>query len=136
MSGAKIIPLQRPVSSVRLPVRWIGGVVQPRGLRRDGKPLRVAAWITSGGVVLEAADVDGHGPTVLREMLNELLATTTEDKRPGRITVWPSVRAAFRDIEYPHVVVERDRFLTVVIEDDADAGFPWGLSVRRARPPR
>lgn len=114
-------------------IRWIGGVLRPYRCKHRGKPMRVAAWITRSGSLLSAAIVEGHGPTVLRELLTELLASTSEAARPSELVVWPNVRAAFADLEYPPVVVEHDIFLTVVIEDHHDAGhIPWQLQVRRA----
>lgn len=103
-------------------IRWIGGVTRPRGLFYRGKPMRVAAWIDPSGWILAAAIVDGHGPTVLKQLLEEALACTQATKRPSKLVVWPSARAAFRGHEYPPVVVERDLFLTVVIDDLADCG--------------
>ena len=119
-------------------IRWIGGVVRPRGCKHRGKPMRLAAWIDSAGSVLGAAIVEGHGPTVLREMLDELLVTVADERRPQRLTVWPSVHAAFSDLEYPTVIVERDDFLTVVIEDEADFGhrLPTRTGSARAQKPR
>jgi hypothetical protein len=128
-----VIPTKHAVTlnSRERAIRWIGGVVRPHGLKHRGKPMRVAAWIDSSGSVVAAAIVDGHGPTVLRELFEERLAQTESGKRPGELVVWPSVRAAFRGLEYPAVLVERDTFLTVVIEDQADCGWiPGGLPVR------
>ena len=119
-----------PVTPTRQ-IRWIGGVLRPHHCTYRGKPVRVAAWITSCGSLIGAAIVDGHGPTVLRELLTELLAEAPADKRPTQLTVWPSVRAAFRQVEYPPVHVERDEFLSVVIDDEVDAGqIPGRLPVR------
>jgi hypothetical protein len=112
-------------------IRWIGGVIRPRGLLHRGKPMRVAAWIDQSGSLVGAAIVEGHGPTVLRELLDEQLLQTEPDQRPNELVVWPSVRAAFHGLEYPTVSFERDRFLTVVVEDLADFGqIPAGLRVR------
>jgi hypothetical protein len=122
-----------PLDPVTQPqqVRWIGGVLRPRGCTYRGKPLRVAAWITSCGSLVGAAIVDGHGPTVLRELLTDLLTQAPEDRRPTQLVVWPSVRAAFRRFEYPPVSVEQDQFLSVVIGDEVDCGYiPGRLSVR------
>ena len=102
------------------------------GCSRGGKPLRVAAWVCSG-TVLGAAIVDGHGPAVLRELLDELLASTAEHRRATRLIVWPNAQGAVRDLAYPPVSVEHDPFLTVVIEDLADFGqIPGALPVRSA----
>ncbi|PRQ04185.1 hypothetical protein ENSA5_10230 [Enhygromyxa salina] len=112
-------------------IQWIGGVVRPRGFRHRGKPMRVAVWIDRAGSIVSAAIVEGHGPSVLRELLEEQLAQTEAAKRPSELVVWPNVRAAFRGLEYPAVVVEHDAFLTVVVEDQADFGrIPGTLPVR------
>lgn len=114
-------------------IRWIGGVVRVPGLSHAGKPMRVAAWITRAGQVLGAAIVEGHGPSLLREMLAELLARTDAQHRPSKVVVWPSVRAAFRDMEFPPVTVDKEMFLSVVIGDHADVGFrALPLTVRSA----
>lgn len=131
------MPSKHPTSTAASPSpltpapRWIGGVVRPRGFRHQGKPMRVAAWIDSGGSLLAAAIVEGHGPTVLRQLLDELLITVDDEQRPRGLTVWPSAGASFSNLEYPVVSLERDRFLTVVIEDEADDGqIPGYLPVR------
>jgi hypothetical protein len=112
-------------------IRWIGGVIRPRGLQHRGKPMRVAAWIDQSGSLVGAAIVEGHGPTVLRELLDEQLLRTEAARRPNELVVWPSVRAAVRGLEYPTVTVEHDGFLSVVVEDLADFGqIPGGLPVR------
>ncbi|PRP94593.1 hypothetical protein [Enhygromyxa salina] len=122
--------LTTPSSHARA-TRWTGGVIRPRGLRHRGKPMRVAAWIDRSGSIVAAAIVEGHGPTVLRELLEEQLSRTEAPQRPGEVVVWPSVRAAFRGLEYPAVIVEHDSFLTVVIEDHVDFGkIPGALPVR------
>lgn len=123
------------------PTHWIGGVVRPRGCTHRGKPMRVAAWIDSAGTILSAAIVEGHGPTVLRELLDALLVEVGDQRRPQTLTVWPSERAAFSGLEYPVVTVERDTFLSLVIEDEADFGrIPGRLPTRsgdaRAHKPR
>lgn len=113
------------------PTRWIGGVIRPRRCTHRGKPMRLAAWIDSAGSILAAAIVEGHGPTVLREMLDELLVEVDEPRRPQTLTVSPDVRAAFAGLEYPAVTVERDEFLILVIEDEVDFGrIPGGLPAR------
>ena len=112
-------------------IRWIGGVLRPRYCTYRDKPMRVAAWITSSGSLVGAAIVDGHGPTVLRDLLTDLLAQAPADMRPTQLVVWPSARAAFRQVEYPPVSIERDEFLSIVIEDLADCGrIPAELPVR------
>lgn len=114
------------------PLRWIGGVVRPRRLRRKGKPMRVAAWMTDSGNILGAAIVEGHGPTVLRQLLDELLLVAPADRRPDRLVVWPSVRGAFGTLAFPQASFDRDRFLKIVIEDQVSFGFiPGRLPVRR-----
>lgn len=134
MSATNVIPFPRPTSLTKPSARWIGGIVRVRGFHRDGKPLRVAAWITRSGDVLDAVIVEGHGPSVLRELFCELLARAGAHRGPAEVVVWPSARAAFRDLQYPEIRVERDLFLSVVIEDQADAGFiPGRLAVRRGR---
>lgn len=126
-------PLPAPTSLARAKtIRWIGGIVRPHGCKHGGKPMRVAAWITSAGSLLGAAIVEGHGPTVLAALLTELLASTNADERPNELVVWPSARAAFAGLEYPPVVVERNNFLTVVIDDEVEFGhIPGRLSVRK-----
>lgn len=112
------------------PIRWTGGVLRPYGYKHQDKPMRIAAWINNSGDLLAGAIVEGHGPTVLRELLTELLERTPEAKRPIRLVVWPNVRAAFANVEYPPVEVDRDRFLTVVVGDHGDAGRMFELPVR------
>jgi hypothetical protein len=112
-------------------IRWIGGVIRPRGILHRGKPMRVAAWIDPSGSLVGAAIVEGHGPTVLRELLDEQLLRTEAAQRPNELVVWPSVRAAFHGLEFPTVIVEQDGFLSVVVEDLADFGrIPGDLPVR------
>lgn len=118
------------------PREWTGGVHRVRGLRHLGRPMRVAAWIDSSGNLLTAAIVEGHGPSVLLELLEDLLGETPPESRPERITVWPSAAKAFRRLQYPAVSFERDGFLSVVVEDQADFGnIPGDLPIRRAAPP-
>jgi hypothetical protein len=119
------------VSLPKKPIRWIGGVLHPHGCKHHGKPMRVAAWIDGAGSILSAAIVEGHGPTVLRDLLDELLVEVDDERRPATLTVWPSVRSAFSGLEYPPVTIARDDFLLVVIEDEADCGgIPGRLQVR------
>lgn len=111
--------------------RWIGGIVPVRGFRHLGKPMRVAAWITPVGIEIAAAIVEGHGPTVLRALLDDALRKTAPSGRPSRLVVWPVAQAAFRDLKGLPVDVHRDEFLKVVVEDGADAGqIPGDLPVR------
>jgi len=113
------------------PVRWVGGIVNPRGFRQGGKPMRLAVWMTSGGTLVDTAIVTGHGPTVLRRMLDEQLARVEADRRPSHVRVWPSVKAAFRDLSFPTVEVEKDLFLKVVVEDQCSFGhLPHDAPVR------
>lgn len=129
-------PISTPtrLSLPAAPTRWIGGVVRPRGCKHCGKPMRVAAWIDSAGSLLAAAIVEGHGPTVLRELLDQRLAEIDDERRPATLTVRPSERTAFSDLEYPAVTIARDDFLIVVIEDQADFGWiPGRLPVRTGR---
>ncbi len=121
-----------PTPSPTRAIRWIGGIVRPRGCKYRGKPMRVAAWITDSGSIVAAAIVVGHGPTVLHELLGEQLARADEARRPTELVVSPMVCAAFLTIEYPPVFVEREPFLKLVIDDAADAGqIPGRLPIRR-----
>ena len=122
-------PSPGPLHSSPRSITWIGGVVRPYGMQG----LRVAAWITRGGSLVGAAIVDGHGPSVLGELLDEQLQRAPAERRPDRIVVWPADRAAVRGLQFPPVTLEREGFLKVVIEDLADAGqIPGRLPVRRA----
>jgi hypothetical protein len=111
---------------------WIGGVCGLHGFKHAGKPMRVAAWMTSSGNVLGAAIVEAKGPAVLRQLFDELMESKASEELPARVIVWPSARAAFRDVVHPPVTVERNEFLRVVIEDQASFGrYPGELEVRR-----
>lgn len=111
---------------------WIGGVSNVSGLLHAGKRLRVAAWITASGHLLRAAIVEAKGPAVLRQLFDELMEGLSSEELPTRLIVWPTARAAFRDVVYPPVTVEKNEFLRVVVEDQADAGrIPGNLEVRR-----
>jgi hypothetical protein len=123
-----------PNTSYQPSTRWIGGVVRPHALRHRGKPMRVAAWADSSGVLIGAAIVEGHGPTVLRELFDELLGAVDAAARPSRLTVWPNSHVAFRGLEYPLLIVEHDPFLTLVVEDEADVGRISALPVRVGSP--
>ena len=95
--------------------------------------MQVAGWISSRGDVLDAAIVEAKGPVVLRQMLDALMKSQPAHELPTRLVVWPTARAAFRDLIYPPVTVERNLFLKIVFEDRADAGFfPGDLEVRKA----
>lgn len=113
------------------PVRWVGGIIRPRGFRHNGKPMHLAAWMTSCGRLLDVAVVSGKGPAVLRRMLDEQLQRRDTSERPSKITVWPSVKAAFRDVSFPVVETNKDEFLKVVVEDHCDFGhLPHDAPVR------
>lgn len=113
-------------------VTWIGGISNVSGFLHAGKRLRVAAWITASGHLLTAAIVEAKGPAVLRQLFSELMERLPSEELPTRVVVWPTARAAFRDVVYPPVTVEKNEFLRVVVEDQADAGMiPGNLEVRR-----
>lgn len=116
---------------IEITKRWIGGVVRPRGFVHDGKPMRLAVWITHDGTLIDACIVRGHGPTLLRDLLDEVLALAPPEERATELVVWPAVAKAFADLEFPQVEVRRDEFLRIVVEDLADAGqVPQGLRTR------
>ena len=133
MSSTPSSPRPGPSSLRSRSIIWIGGVVRIGGMPGQ----RVAAWITSAGRVVDAAIVDGHGPTVLGEMLGELLQRVPADQRPDELVVWPADRAAVGGLQFPPVTLERDGFLKVVVWDQWYAGaYPDRLSVRCARAPK
>lgn len=93
--------------------------------------MRLAAWMTSGGTLIDAAIVVRNGPAVLRAMLDEQLLVTETARRPAEIVVWPGTKSAFRDVSFPSVIVRRDEFLRVVVEDLCDFGqLPHGAPAR------
>lgn len=113
------------------PIRWVGAVIRPRGFRHNGKPMHLAVWMTSGGTLLDVAVVSGKGPTLLRRMLDEQLQRRDTSERPSKITVWPSVKASFRDMSFPVVETRKDEFLKVVVEDQCSFGhLPHDAPVR------
>ena len=113
-------------------ITWTGGVTSLRGFSHGGKPMRVAGWITGSGHVLKAAIVESKAPSVLRQLFDELMKSEPPQKLPTQLVVWPVARAAFRDVVYPPVIVKKDMFFKVVIEDQGDFGrFPGELPVRR-----
>jgi len=120
-----------PPNSPPRPIRWVGGVIRPRGFRHNGKPMHLAVWITRGGMLLDVAVVSSQGPALLRRMLDEQLQRRDTNERPTNITVWPSVKAAFRDMSFPVVETRKDEFLRVVVEDQCDCGhLPSAAPVR------
>ena len=121
---------QSPRPAVR-PVRWVGGVLRPYGFKHAGKPMRLAAWMTSAGTLIDAAIVVRNGPTVLRAMLDEQLLIAEASRRPSEVVVWPGTKSAFRDLSFPSVTVRRDEFLRTVVEDLCDFGqLPHGAPAR------
>ena len=119
-----------PTSPAPHPIRWVGGIIRPRGFRREGKPLRLAVWMAPVGTLLDVAIVSARGPAVLRQMLDAQLLRADAHARPSKITVWPSVEKAFRDLSFPEVEVRKDAFLKVVVEDQCSFGhLPHGARV-------
>lgn len=112
-------------------IRWVGGIVRPRGFQHNGKPMHLAVWMTSGGMLLDVAVVSGEGPALLRRMFDEQLQRRDTGERPSKITVWPSVKAAFQDVSFPAVEANKDEFLRIVVEDQCDFGhLPHAAPVR------
>jgi hypothetical protein len=110
---------------------WIGGVVRVKIYSNGWRSVRVAAWARPYGELLAAAIVEGHGPTVLRELFDEAMEQAGRHERPTRLIVWPSAERPFRAFEYPEVVVHADPFLKLLVEDAADFGtIPGSLDVR------
>mgnify|MGYP000238488656 CR=1 FL=1 len=84
-----------------------------------------------GGMLVDTAIVSARGPALLRRMLDAQLLHVEGHKRPTRVTVWPSVEKAFRDLSFPQVEVRKDEFLEVVVEDQCSFGhLPHGVPVR------
>ncbi len=130
-SSHDLSAVSAPEPTVRGRVAWVGGIVHLRGFRHAGRPMRIAAWMTSSGTLLDAAIVDRNGPTLLRTMLDELTFIAPSGERPTELLVWPAVKSAFKELEFPRVEVLKDEFLRIVVDDHADAGhLPHGLPVR------
>lgn len=93
--------------------------------------MQLAVWMTSAGTLLDIAVVSGKGPALLRRMLDEQLQQRGTRERPSKITVWPSVKAAFRDVSFPVVETSKDELLKVVVDDQCDCGhLPHAAPVR------
>ena len=86
--------------------------------------------MTSAGSPIDAAIVVRNCPTMLRTMLDEQLLIADASRRPVEVVVWPSTKAAFRELVFPAVPVRRDEFLRTVVEDLCNFGrLPHGVPV-------
>ena len=97
-------------------VRVFGGLVH------QGKPLRVAAWMTEDLRLASAAIVEGNGNALLRVLLDEQLERLPIDLRPTELIVWPSAAPAVRGMVGMPVTVEKDCFVKVILDDMVCAG--------------
>lgn len=115
----QLIPSTGPVGSHS--VRWTGAVVRVFNLLHQGKPMRVAAWMTHELSLACAAIVEGNGNAVLRQLLDEEIARLPPERRPTELVVWPSAKAAVRGSSLP-VTIQKNEFVRVILDDMSCAG--------------